>query len=87
MYMTDERPAGVPADELAVHVVLEGPRLDRKLTALCGDGIPDRASCIAVVDPAVYAPQVAEEAFIEAPGPRAVLQPISSGRDVRFDGD
>ena len=31
VYMTDERPTGVPADELAVHVVLDGAQLDRKL--------------------------------------------------------
>ena len=33
-YMTDERPAGVPSGDLAVHLCLDGWRLDRKLAAL-----------------------------------------------------
>ena len=40
-YMTDDRPTGVPAEELAIHMVLDGAQLDRKLTALASDGIPD----------------------------------------------
>jgi LmbE family N-acetylglucosaminyl deacetylase len=85
-YMTDERPTGVPAEELAVHVVLEGARLDRKLTALAAMA-SQTGELLAMVDPGIYAMQVAEEAFIEAPGSGAVLQTISSGRDVTFQDD
>jgi LmbE family N-acetylglucosaminyl deacetylase len=34
VYMSDERPVGVPADELALHLPLDGAGLDRKLAAL-----------------------------------------------------
>jgi LmbE family N-acetylglucosaminyl deacetylase len=34
VYMSEERPAGVPAEALALHLVLEDPVLDRKLAAL-----------------------------------------------------
>lgn len=65
MYMTDERPSGVPEEELAVHVVLDGPQLDRKLTALSALASQTR-DLTAKLDPAIYAMQVAEEAFIDA---------------------
>ena len=62
----DRRAArGVPAEELAVHAVLDGARLDRKLTAL-GAMATQTRDLIAMVDPDVYATQVAEEAFIDA---------------------
>jgi LmbE family N-acetylglucosaminyl deacetylase len=64
-YMTDERPTGVPAEELAVHVELQGPALDQKLTALRALATQTSA-LMAAVDPATYAAQVAEEAFIDA---------------------
>ena len=64
MYMTDERPAGVPADDLAVHVRLDGAALDRKLTALRAMAT-QTSGVIAMLDPAIYATQVAEEAFVE----------------------
>jgi LmbE family N-acetylglucosaminyl deacetylase len=35
VYMTDERPAGVPTSELAVRARLDERTLDRKITALC----------------------------------------------------
>jgi LmbE family N-acetylglucosaminyl deacetylase len=35
VFMTDERPVGVPADELAVRVALDGALLDQKIAALC----------------------------------------------------
>ena len=41
-YMTHERPAGTPTDQLALHVDLDGWQLDRKLTALATIGVPDR---------------------------------------------
>jgi hypothetical protein len=34
VYMSDERPVPVPAAELALHLQLDGPLLDRKLAAL-----------------------------------------------------
>jgi hypothetical protein len=69
MYMTDERPAGVPPDQLGVHVELDGPELDRKLTALRALAT-QTGGLIARLDPAVYAAQVAEESFIDASPPR-----------------
>lgn len=65
MYMTDERPAGIPADELAVHLRLEGPLLDRKLTALRAMAT-QTSDLLARLDPAIYAEQVAEECYIDA---------------------
>jgi LmbE family N-acetylglucosaminyl deacetylase len=34
VYMSDERPAGVPIEDLALHLVLDGPALDQKIAAL-----------------------------------------------------
>ena len=42
VYMTDDRPAGVRPDELALHLRLEGDDLDRKLAALRAHATPDR---------------------------------------------
>ncbi|MET0577317.1 MAG: PIG-L family deacetylase [Ilumatobacteraceae bacterium] len=70
MYMTDERPVGVPAAELAVHVHLDGAGLDRKLTALRAMAT-QTSGLMAMLDPDVYASQVAEEAFVEATAPAA----------------
>jgi LmbE family N-acetylglucosaminyl deacetylase len=66
MYMTDERPTGVPTEGLAVHAVLTGDVLDRKLTAL-RSMTTQTASLLATTDADTYAAQVAEEAFVEAP--------------------
>lgn len=65
IYMTDERPAGVPADELAFYARYDGAALDRKLTALRAMAT-QTSTLIEVLGPAVYARQVAEEAFVEA---------------------
>ena len=65
IYMTDRRPTGVPTDELAVHVRLDGAALDRKLTALSAQASQTR-SLFNELDPALYATQVSEEAFIDA---------------------
>jgi LmbE family N-acetylglucosaminyl deacetylase len=40
VYMTDDRPVPVPAGDLALHLTLEGPALDRKLAAL--DAMPSQ---------------------------------------------
>ena len=55
----------MPAAELALHVLLDGERLDRKLTALSAMASQTR-DLMAVVDPAIYASQVAEESFVDA---------------------
>ncbi len=65
MYMTDDRPTGVPGDQLALHARLSGSDLDRKLTALRAMAT-QTAGLIATVDADIYAAQVAEEAFIAA---------------------
>lgn len=67
MFMSDERPTGVRADDLALHVQLTGLPLDRKLTALRAMAT-QTSGLIAMLDPAVYAAQVAEESFIAAAG-------------------
>jgi LmbE family N-acetylglucosaminyl deacetylase len=64
-YMTDERPTGIGSDDLSVHVLLGGWRLDRKLTALRALA-SQTGPLLARLDPAVYAEQVAEEAFVDA---------------------
>jgi hypothetical protein len=63
--MTDDRPVGIPAAQLAVHLSLEGVDLDRKLTALRALATQTQA-LMARLDPAIYALQVAEEAFVDA---------------------
>lgn len=65
MYMSDERPSGVPSDQLDVHVELGGGELDRKLTALRAMAT-QTADLVAAMDPQTYAAQVAEEAFVAA---------------------
>jgi LmbE family N-acetylglucosaminyl deacetylase len=65
MYMTDERPAGVLTDELALHLRLDGPPLDRKLTALRAMAT-QTSNLLARLDPSIYAEQLAEEYFIDA---------------------
>ena len=78
MYMSDERPAGVPEAELTIHVRLDGPALDRKLAALHAMATQTR-DLLATVDPAVYASQVAEEAFIDSRVLARHLHPARSG--------
>lgn len=67
MYMSDERPTGVPAEQLALHLQLGGDDLDRKLTALRAMST-QTADLIALVGPETYALQVAEESFVAATG-------------------
>jgi LmbE family N-acetylglucosaminyl deacetylase len=86
IYMTDERPAGTPEDQLAVHVRLEGELLDRKLAALRAMAT-QTGEAIARLDPAVYAAEVAEEAFVDAvvDPPRTAMAglPVSGSRRGR----
>jgi LmbE family N-acetylglucosaminyl deacetylase len=80
MYMSDERPVGVPEDELAVHLRLGGWELDRKITAL-RTMASQTASLIAMLGVDVYAAQVAEESFVDALtyAPRPVARLASVG--------
>jgi LmbE family N-acetylglucosaminyl deacetylase len=66
VYMTDERPIGVPESDLAVHLHLTGPQLDQKLTALRAMAT-QTSGVMATVPPATFAVLVAEEAFVDAP--------------------
>ena len=63
VYMTDERPVGAPADQLAVHVRLDGWQLDRKLTALAAMS-SQTGRVMADFDPDLFAALVADEAFL-----------------------
>jgi LmbE family N-acetylglucosaminyl deacetylase len=65
MYMSDERPVGVPADQLAVHARLSGWELDRKLSALRALST-QTSGLITMLGAEVYASQVAEESFVDA---------------------
>jgi LmbE family N-acetylglucosaminyl deacetylase len=65
VYMTDERPTGVARDDLAVHLGLDGPLLDRKVTALRAMAT-QTGDLLSVVGLAAYSAQIAEEAFIDA---------------------
>jgi LmbE family N-acetylglucosaminyl deacetylase len=65
MYMTDERPDGVPAEALAVHVRLEGHALDRKLAAL-GAMKTQTAPLLERIDAALFAAQISEECYVDA---------------------
>jgi LmbE family N-acetylglucosaminyl deacetylase len=66
MYMSDERPAGVPEAEAALHLRLDGLSLDRKLTALRALAT-QTTGVMNLLDPDTYAAQVAEECFVDAP--------------------
>jgi LmbE family N-acetylglucosaminyl deacetylase len=68
MYMTNERPTGFPADELALHLTLEGSALDRKVAALRAMATQTSA-LLMLLDPELYAQQVAEEWFVDASAP------------------
>jgi LmbE family N-acetylglucosaminyl deacetylase len=69
MYMSDERPTGVPEADAAVHLRLEGLELDRKLTALRALAT-QTSGIMTTIDPHVYAAQVSEECFVDASGRR-----------------
>jgi LmbE family N-acetylglucosaminyl deacetylase len=65
MYMTDERPTGIPAELLAVHRELSGSALDRKVAALRAMAT-QTADLVAGLGAHEYAELIAEEAFIDA---------------------
>jgi LmbE family N-acetylglucosaminyl deacetylase len=64
-YMTDQRPTGVASDDLALHILVDGPLLDRKLTALRAIAT-QTSDLLAVVGLQAYTAQIAEEAFVDA---------------------
>jgi LmbE family N-acetylglucosaminyl deacetylase len=66
IYMTDERPETVPADRLAVRLVLSDVALDQKVAALCAMHT-QIAPALAVLGPADFRESNREEAFVEAP--------------------
>lgn len=70
IYMTDERPAGVPERDLALHVRLRGAALDRKLTALRAMAT-QTGDVFAHIDLATFEAEVATESFVSPVG-RAV---------------
>jgi LmbE family N-acetylglucosaminyl deacetylase len=65
MYMTDDRPTGVAADELSIHVRLDGPQLDRKMVALRAMAT-QTGPLIAALGVDTYATHVREEWFVDA---------------------
>ncbi|MGF1597413.1 MAG: PIG-L deacetylase family protein [Acidimicrobiales bacterium] len=73
MYMTDERPTGVAADQISVHVRLSGMELDRKLAALRAMST-QTSGLIEMLGPDTYAEQIREEWFVD-PQPRRTSCP------------
>jgi LmbE family N-acetylglucosaminyl deacetylase len=65
VYMTDRRPAGVANDELALQLRLDGPLLDRKLTALRAMAT-QTTELLAAVGLPTYTAQVADESFVDS---------------------
>jgi LmbE family N-acetylglucosaminyl deacetylase len=65
IYMADLRPVGVPEADLALFVRVEGPALDRKVTALRAM-TTQTGEVIHHLDPPAFAELVAEEAFVAA---------------------
>ena len=64
MYMTDERPQGVPEDQAVLYVRAEGADLDRKIAALAA--MASQTSAAIAADPGLYTAMCAEEAFVPA---------------------
>lgn len=65
VYMTDQRPVGVPAARLAVHLHLHDAALDRKLVALRAMAT-QTGPFLEALGPETYAAEVAEECFADA---------------------
>ncbi|HWL43506.1 MAG TPA: PIG-L family deacetylase [Ilumatobacter sp.] len=66
IYMSDARPAGVPAGQLSVHLRLDESALDRKLVALRAMAT-QTAPLFDAIGADLYAAQVTEESFVDAP--------------------
>jgi len=80
VYMTDQRPTGVASDELALQLRLDGPLLDRKITALKAMAT-QTTDLLAAVGLPTYAAQVADESFTYSEHSARQHQ---SGRPRRF---
>jgi LmbE family N-acetylglucosaminyl deacetylase len=65
VFMTDDRPTGVPRDKLAFHMQLSGVDLDRKIVALCAM-YTQIAPAIALLGEDEFRTGNAEEAFVAA---------------------
>ncbi len=65
-YMSDARPTGFPTDRLSLHLRLDESALDRKLAALRAMAT-QTAPLFDAVGADLYAAQVAEESFVDAP--------------------
>lgn len=65
VFMTDERPTGLAVGDLAVHHVLSGDALDRKVTALLAMHT-QVAPSLALLGPDDFRAEVALECFVEA---------------------
>lgn len=65
MYMSDQRPSGIPRDQLALHLELSGADLDRKVTALRAMA-SQTGELVAAVGDDVFRAMVAEESFVAA---------------------
>jgi LmbE family N-acetylglucosaminyl deacetylase len=65
IYMTDARPIGHPTADLAVHHLVRGDLLERKLTALAAMA-SQTADAIAALDPDVWRATNDEECFVDA---------------------
>ncbi len=68
IYMTDERPVGYRPDELAVLLDLDGPALDRKVTALRAMAT-QVGPAVALLGEERFADSNREEAFVAVRGP------------------
>ena len=66
VFMTDERPVGVPADRLVVDVELTGARLDQKITALHAMHT-QVAPSVALLGEETFRATNARETFVAAP--------------------
>lgn len=82
IYMTDERPAGVPTGDLALHLRLDGPLLDRKLTALRAMAT-QTGDAAALLGSAAYSDLVAEECFVAADRRPRPARSARAGRTPR----
>lgn len=67
IYMTEERPVGVPADRLAWHVELSEVQLDQKIAALCAMHT-QTAPSVAALGPDEFRSVNATESFIAVDG-------------------
>ena len=82
IYMGDERPIGVAAGELAVHIRLGDAELDRKVAALRAMAT-QTSDVVAMLGLAAYADQNAEEAFVAAGAGPAVPRTFRAGANMQ----